>query len=354
MVEYEYNIGFRVDGGPDIGLGHIMRCLTLADEFRYNNCKVFFISNEEHEIITNKNYTIIKIPLNAEKSSGKEKLNLLNESDFIGNTIEQFQIDCLIVDHYQASLEYLTILKNKLRILVVIDDFCINGLPADIVVNGNIFAKKEFYSKVNKSTILLLGSKYTLLREEFLNLPQRVVNLNVKEVLITTGGSDNHNLTTRLLSILKTNIMSTNLKYNVIIGYMFRNEQEIKNYSERFDNIELFYNISNMSELMMKSDIALSTSGGTLYELAITGTPSISFIVAENQERLAKKMDELGCTINLGWYNEVSDDMIKNKLNFLIKNLEIRKRISQKGQKLFDGKGAHRSAQIILEFLHKK
>ncbi len=354
MVEYKYNIGFRVDGSPDIGLGHIMRCLALADEFKYRGYKVFFISNEEHDIITNKNYIVIKIPSNAKKSIGNKNLNLINEKDFIGNIIQQLQLDCLIVDHYQASLEYLTFLKNKLKILVLIDDFCMNGVPVDIIINGNIFSKKSYYSNVNESTILLLGSKYILFRAEFLNLAKRVVNLNVKEVLITTGGSDNHNLTLRLLRILKTNSYSSNLKYNVIIGCMFRNEKEIENYAERFDNIELFYNISNMCELMMKSDITLSTSGGTLYELAITGTPSISFIVAENQENLAKKMNELECTINLGWHNNVSDEMIKNKLNSLIKNLDIRKKISQIGQTLFDGKGAYRVAQVILDAFKRK
>ena len=347
MSNFKYKIGFRVDGDSKIGIGHIMRCLALASELYKMNCEIFFITTEEHEIITNKGFSVIKIDSELINGNG----NFHHEISLLLNIIKELKIECIIVDHYYVSLGYLEKLKVSVKILTVIDDFCDNRIPADIILNGNIYADKNNYTDIDPSTILLIGSRYTLFREEFLKLPKRIVNHEVQDVLITTGGSDNHNLTLKLLEIAINSDLVKDLNINIIIGHMFTNTEEIQTFSKKFDNIKLFYNVSNMSELMLRNDIALTTSGVTLYELAITGTPSISFIVANNQERLARKMDELHCTINLGQYNLVSDEKIKKTLKKLIFDTNSRKQISQIAQNLFDGKGAFRSAQKIIKSL---
>lgn len=339
-----YNIGIRADGGTAIGLGHLMRCLSLALEFNNLKNNVYFISNEKHDFLTQYGFEVIKV----------EKVEDLDyEIDSILKIIDKYTIDCLIVDHYGVSTDYMTELSKNINILVYIDDFCKNSFSVDILINGNIYVDKDCYPSRHKKTNFLLGNKYTLLRKEFLKLPRRKIKKAPSHIMITTGGSDNQNLTIRLLKILIASDLTKYIQIKVVIGKNFKNNLEIEDYAKEYENMILHYNVSNMAKIMRESDLALSTSGTSLYELAITGTPSISFIKVNNQERSARKMNELNCTMNLGWYNQIDDSIISERVIELLKNYNLRKEMSKLGQKIFDGKGALRCVRAILTALKK-
>lgn len=321
-----------------------MRCLSLAFEFKELKNNVFFLSNEKHEVLIQNGFEVIII---------EKQKDMVLELDPILKIIDKYTIDCLIVDHYEASVEFMTELSKKVNILVYIEDLCKNAPSVDFLINGNVYANKECYPSPHKKTNFLLGTQYTLLRKEFLKLPRRKIKKTPSNIMITTGGSDNHYLTIRLLKILIANVLTKRIQIKVIIGKNFKNILEIEDFAKKYENIILQYNVSNMAQIMCESDLALSTSGSSLYELAITGTPSINFIIVDNQEKVATKMNELNCTVNLGWFNKINDVNISEKIVELINNYKLRKKMSKSGQKIVDGKGAYRCVKAIIDSLKK-
>ncbi|MBS4537829.1 UDP-2,4-diacetamido-2,4,6-trideoxy-beta-L-altropyranose hydrolase [Clostridium sp. D2Q-11] len=346
------NIGIRVDGGKSVGMGHLVRCLSLAKELRQNGDNVYFLSKFEDGIkkIEIEGFKYIKLQEdNEEKIEGfhyGNKSELINEVEQLSSIIKEKNISALIVDSYNVTKECFLDLKKEVDTLIYIDDINKFSYPVDIIINGNITATDMNYERYYEKELLLLGAKYTLIRDEFKNLPKKVINKDIKEIMITTGGSDPYGVTLKILDSLNLDLKK--IKYNVVIGNGFDREL-ICELEERYhlnENIIFHKNPPSMSEIMLKSDIAISSGGSTIYELCATGTPAITFIYAENQESLVKKMEKEEYIKSLGWFNEFDKESLQNTLKQLV-GYSDRENISNKIKKLVDCNGARRTADII-------
>jgi UDP-2,4-diacetamido-2,4,6-trideoxy-beta-L-altropyranose hydrolase len=354
------NILFRADGSPNIGMGHIIRCLSLANEFRKQGCKVKFISrySEGIEKIKECKFDVIELNLEDVKSSYCQSLekndgnkdHLSMEGVIISNIADIEKPDLLIVDSYNVTYDYLNNLKQKIRRLAYIDDINAFDYPVDVLINGNITGAFLNYNRHNDEELMLLGIEYNLIGEEFKNLNKRALRSKVKNIMITTGGADKYNFTAKLLEMLIENEINKNMTLKVIIGPSFTNKDELYELAMSQSNIILYENVKRMSEIMQDSDIAISSGGSTLYELCACGTPTLSFILADNQYDLVKKLDELGYVINLGWYNEIHQQDLIHQLNTLCNNYEQRSAISNHMQLLVDGNGTRRIVEQILNY----
>lgn len=344
------NIAIRVDGGIGIGMGHVIRTLSLAKAFRKQGYKVFFISKEKEGIlkIQEENFQVIKI--NEIKSKTiinkdgcyKESNNLEEEVKEIIEIIQKYSLDLLIVDSYDVTEEYFLTIKPHIKKLCYIDDINKFVYPVDILINGNITAEYMDYKKYFKNQIMLLGLKYNLIRDEFRNLPKRKIREEVKEIMITTGSSDPYNMSSKLLNWLLKDKELSKLTYNVIVGNMFQNKEELNNIKKANPNVVLYQDIKAISEIMLKSDIAISAGGSTLYELCVCGTPTLAFIMADNQKLIVEKMQELGYVKSLGEHICLSENTLLNNLKKLLKETKTRIKYNKKQQKLIDMKGASR------------
>lgn len=346
-------VAFRADGGQKVGMGHIMRCLSLAKEFRKNGFRVYFMSKYEQAIkkVQEEGFDVFKLPndeiaiLEGFNCGSINKLD--EEAKDIIKLIKKHNIEILFIDTYNVTEKYFLDIKPHVNKLAYIDDINKFVYPVDILINGNITGEYMNYKKYSEDQIMLLGPKYNLIRDEFRNLPDREINKEVKEVMITTGGSDPYNMTLKLLKILLEDDEIGNLRFNVIVGGGFTNKEELRNISKRNENVILYENVKKMSEIMLRSDIAISSGGSTLYELCVCGTPTLTFIMAYNQKFIVEKMSEFGYFQSLGWYNEIC----KNKLLKLIQELktdyDFRKKIKAKTQKLIDCRGIERIVQIL-------
>ncbi|MGV8145767.1 MAG: UDP-2,4-diacetamido-2,4,6-trideoxy-beta-L-altropyranose hydrolase [Alkaliphilus sp.] len=349
------NIAFRVDGGSNIGIGHIMRCFTLARELKHRGYRVIFISNCNEKVfrLLEGQSDYDEFPINEflyVKQDEIEYINvdiLLKEARIVSEHIKNYKIDVLIIDTYRVTKEYLLALRKNVKKLVYIDDLNKFIYPVDILVNGNITAEHSDYAKYSENELFLLGSEYTLLREEFGSILEKRINKEVKEIMITTGGSDPYNMSVKLLELALADSKLSKLKYNVIVGNVFKNKMEIRNIAYNKPNISLYENVEHISKIMLKSDLAVSASGSTLYELCACGTPTLSFIMAKNQRELAKKMNELSYVELLGCYEEFSQKNWSTQILGLAEDFEKRKRISMRTRKIFDCKGAKRVVSEI-------
>ncbi|MDP4093171.1 MAG: UDP-2,4-diacetamido-2,4,6-trideoxy-beta-L-altropyranose hydrolase [Bacillota bacterium] len=345
------NIAIRADGSPDIGMGHIMRCLSLAEELERIGCSVYFLSNFAAGI-----REIGKAGLKAIELQGSDldsSIDLKSEADLIIKLIGTYEIDVLIIDTYNVDFEYLSKLKKNVKKLVYIDDINKFSYPVDVLVNGNITGEYLNYHKYSENEMMLLGPQYNLIRGEFKNLPARSTNKEVKSMMITTGGSDPYNLSIRIPEVLLKVDELKDLKVNIVVGNMFSNKDRLHEMRKKNENIILHENVRHMSEIMLSSDLAISSGGSTLYELCACGLPTLAFIMADNQEFIAEKMSEFGYVKNLGWYNELDEKVIKDNVKLISEDCRLRKEMAIRGQTLVDAQGAKRVATSIIGQLVK-
>lgn len=320
---FSLNIAIRAEGGSEIGMGHIMRTLVLARKLSLRN-EVFYLCKDSVE---NKS-GVIKIQKNG------FKVFAFKES--ILDALSNMNTDVLITDSYDVDEKYFVRTKNIVKHTAYIDDMNSFDYPVDLLVNQNINAEDFNYRQKYK----LLGLKYLMIREEFRNLPEKHINKQVKDIMITMGGSDTVNFTKILLRWIK----GLDFKFHVVIGPSFQDIDYFKRIHQ--SNIEFYFN-ANMAEIMKKCDTAVSAAGSSMYELLASGVPSLSVIMADNQVSISKKLDNMNISESLLWYNNLSEDTFVNRLNYLCNNYNLRKERSVKGQKLIDGLGAARIADFI-------
>ena len=335
-------IAIRADGGINIGMGHIQRCLALAQQLKKKKgAGVIFIFQKNE---------IVKEKIEKEGFKGIELKKRISLKEDLGETskiIEERNIDILITDSYKFNQDYLVEIKKKTPFLISIDDLGKFPFPSDIVINQNVYAQELNCRSLNGKTKFLLGPNYALLREEFINVKERGIKERVQNILITLGGADIFNLTPKLLKALDKT--EKNFNITVIIGPFFKNLSEIKKMIKKMKKkVNLVINSSSISKLMLSSDLAISGGGITLYELAATGTPTLSFCLANNQLKSIEGMEKKSVTVNLGWGNKFDKEKFRQNFSALCNNFNLRRRMSQKGQKLVDGKGVQRVTNLIL------
>ncbi len=332
------NVAFRVDSSLKMGIGHLMRCLNLANLLKKNNHKIVFICRD---LDGNLNYQIkfkvYTLPKKLEKKITKnlniydfnQKNDSIQTADVIPNNI-----DLLIVDSYELSELWHKKLRPFTKKIMVIDDLANRKFDCDILLNQNPgFSNKDYKNMVPEKCKLLIGSKYALLRPEFAKLrnkalKKRTNTKEIKNIFINFGGSDVNNVTYEVLKNLDSHFNIT-----VVLGKKSPHNNFIKNYTDSM-NIQLIENSNNMSDLMLKADIAIGAGGSTSLERCCLGLPSLVYVLAENQIRITDFLNDLGAISKIKNLN--SD--FKN----LSQNLELWQAMSKKSQNVCDGIGTNR------------
>jgi len=348
-------LAIRVDGGQSIGMGHVIRCLSLAQEIRKLGQNVLFISKFEEGIKKIKQSEFEVLRLINKKSSSFDGFDYGDKSELISETKEIIQfinkhgIKSLIVDSYNVDNEFFSSVRKKVKKLVYIDDLNAFDYDVDLIINYNANANLEDYSRINKSVKKLLGPEYVLVREQYRNINNQNIAKDVSEILITSGSTDYYSTIPFFLKAIVRETDFADTKLNVVIGQGFKNIDEIKVASRDRKNIILYEDVSDLSKLMISSDVAISSGGSTLYELCACGTPSLSYIIAQNQEKSAQALSKKGIIECLGWYHRLSTDVAVQKIKSLCIDFKRRKELSAKMQEVVDGNGARRAAEEILK-----
>ena len=314
-------VAFRVDGGKDIGMGHIMRSIALASDLKKDEevKRVFYITKNNPSAVNKlkeNDFEVINIDkdLSSDEEIEKVKENIKNE-----------KVNKLVTDSYEIDQNYLIEMRKVVDKLITVHDYAPFAFPSHVVINGNAYANDLDYESYYGDTEFLLGTDYLLLREEFRNLPEIEVRERVKNILVTVGGYDTRNLTPKIIKALNTinfdeiddkYLDKENIHIDVVIGPSFDNVDEIVEEVQNSNlEISLNFNVNKMSKLMINSDIAISSGGSTLYELAVTKTPALVILQAENQIRVAEKLEGKSI-VNLGYDKDI-DRIIKNLSNLI-------------------------------------
>ncbi|MDT8338156.1 MAG: UDP-2,4-diacetamido-2,4,6-trideoxy-beta-L-altropyranose hydrolase, partial [Sulfurimonas sp.] len=246
------NILFRADSSSTIGTGHIMRDLVLAKQ--YPNDKIMFATQELDGNINHK----IK-----EAGYGVEILKLNSVKELI-ELVKKHSIDLVVIDHYGIDYKYEKKLKKRTGAQILSFDDTYEKHHCDILLNHNIYAQERKYRKlVPKNCELRCGSKYTLLRDEFIEEKKRktkVKNNKVKTVFVAMGGADHSNINIKILKVLEK---FDNLKVNLVTTTANKNLEELKEYVKEKKWIDLHVNSNIIAKLMKRSDFAIVTPSVT-------------------------------------------------------------------------------------------
>jgi len=267
------NILFRADSSSKIGLGHIMRDLVLAS--KYKNATITFATQD---LDGNINYKILKDGYKVKnlKSNSKKELVKL---------IKKLKIDLLVIDHYKIDFKKEKYIKEKTGVKIFSFDDTYEKHNCDILLNHNLGANIKKYKKLVPSTCkIFCGSKYTLLREEFIKEKNKSYKKSKKfTFFITMGGADTANLNIKILKILKN---FENIKINLLTTSANKNLKSLSKYCSNKKWINLHVNSSNVAKLMRKSDFAIITPSVILNEVFFMKLLFIAIKTADNQDEI--------------------------------------------------------------------
>lgn len=347
----------RADANSKIGMGHVMRCLSVADVLLKRGEEVLFVTADD-----------TPVPLLTKKGIPCRVLHT-DYADMEAELPKLWEVlredISILVDSYYVTEKYLAALKKRI-ITIYMDDIYAFSYPVDMLINYNIYGEEIGYEKDSAfaNTKLLLGTEYVPLREEFSagagyvqsrkELSAGAENVTPAAdggILITTGGSDSFNLAGQFLTeAMKYDDLKTK-EYHVVSGSLNPHIGELQALAQEHGNIHIHCNVTNMAELMAESKVALSAGGSTLYELCAMGVPVIAFSFAENQERLVQIFVKRGIAQYGGNYRTDGNKMIQNTiagLEMLLEDGNLRAEYREKARTLVDGKGADRIAEAIL------
>lgn len=362
----------RADANSKIGMGHVMRCLSIADALLKRGEEVLFVTADDTPVplLTKKGipYRVLHTDyadMEAELPKLWNALSELPQGPGVPEAALPQRNTFILVDSYYVTEKYLAALKKRIT-TIYMDDIYAFSYPVDMLINYNIYGEKMGYEKdaAFADTKLLLGTEYVPLREEFSAgagyvQSRKVLSLGAANVtpaadggiLITTGGSDSFNLAGQLLMEAMKYDALKEKEYHVVSGSLNPHSGELQALAQKHENIHIHCNVTNMAELMAESEIALSAGGSTLYELCAMGVPVIAFSFAENQERLVQTFVKRGIAQYGGNYRTDGNKMIQNTiagLETLLEDENLRTEYRKKARALVDGKGADRIAEAII------
>ena len=328
-------IYIRVDANNIIATGHLFRCISIAEALRELGEDVTFVmaDNNGVSLLEGRFPYII---LDTDWHDMNSELAILRD------ILEQENAKKLIIDSYQVTEKYLAELKKYVK-TIYIDD--VNAFYYDVdelICYANYYRNNKYEERYSK-TKLLLGCNYVPLRKEFRNVPDKVIKSDVEELLIMSGGTDSYNFIGNILE----NIDSSQYKrVNAICGrYNVNYDVLYKKY--KGTNVNIVRSTDNIIDYMLSADIAISASGVTLYELCACGTPTLSYVMADNQIDNAIQFDKDGIISYMGDIRKgnVINNIINNLKTYDMKNRQIQ---SLRMKKYVDKNGALNIAEEVI------
>ena len=273
------NVLFRVDSSSKIGLGHLMRCLVLAGQYKKDN--IIFATqsldgNADQKII-DQGYKLILLDDNS--------------TDELCKKIALLHINNVIFDHYGIDDKFEKIVKKRTNVKILSFDDTYEKHYCDVLLNHNIYADaRQYEGLVPEFCDVRCGKKYTLIRDEFkkIKIKKSPINKESPVIFVCLGGADPDNVS---LAVLKILVEFDNATITLATTSANRNIGKLQDFSKQCQNISICVDC-NIAEMMSNSDFAIITPSVIIHEVMSIGLPFISIKTADNQKMMHKYLCE--------------------------------------------------------------
>ena len=326
----------RADGNGEIGMGHIMRCISIAKEIVSKGKEITFLiaSDTAADVLDQAEMKYVIL--------GTDYRNMESEKSVLEGILKHG--DKILVDSYFVSNDYFNFLRRYGKVFYI-DDVHTFEYEVDGIINGNIYGDVETY---NVKTVLG-GCKYSPIRQEYHEARK---NRKPEEILITTGSSDPYGITEKVVrQILQDDVLGKQ-KISIICGKYNESYEELKRLLKQNTNIRILRNVPNMWECMQSAMLAITAGGTTVTELGCMGVPIICFSFVDNQERIVKVFYERDYAYYGGSYLAEGDNLIPKlceAAKTLVEDSKLRQNYSEKLMELIDGLGCKRIAEALMQ-----
>ena len=336
----------RADASPDIGAGHQMRCLALAQAIGELGGRAVFAAAQTLPLVEQRLTAegIAVIHIQAAPGSLADAV----ETAAIAN---DFKAEWIVADGYCFDTEFQARVKAAGLCLLIIDDVagCLH-YHGDVIVNQNVSAGAMDYGAREPFTELRLGTQYALLRRDFLHPPRmdQRCPAQASNILVTLGGGEiSAAMETVVEALLQCAI--ADLRAIILLSAGHASLPSMREKAKtRPGAVEFVTDTTRIAEHMRWAHMALSAGGGTSWELAYFGIPTLLVVVAENQRPSAEELAATQAIVNMGWANKLTVPATVRALEDLCFDAPRRQRMSEKLRGLVDGNGARRVAARVL------
>lgn len=352
------NVAFRLDATKQIGTGHFVRCLSIANRLKLRGARTLFIcyplpqslidqlNRYGHEYYPLSGLTDAVSGPSAHATPHGHWIPTTSDVD-AKKTIQVLsgeEWDILVIDHYALDINWESALRPYAKKIFVIDDLADRNHDCDFLLDQNFYLdyQDRYQSKVPKYCRLLLGPKFCLLRDEFLEAHQFRSSPphKVKQILLFMGGVDLENYTMKVLnSLLLCNL--PNCGVDVVIGDSHPDLLGIQAICERH-GFHCFVQTQKMANLMMSADLAIGAGGTAVWERCYLGLPTIALGVAENQKKLIHDAAARGMLYSPDINFQDFERSLANHITAMSENPSLRQFFISKGQNAVDGFGISR------------
>lgn len=363
---------FRVDASMQIGSGHVMRCLTLAEALRANGAQCHFISRAHSgnllELIRERGFAVTALPVErplptSNTQVASERFKEPVHTPWLGGDwqtdaeqtraiVETMHPDWLVVDHYALDQRWEAALRPHYQKLLVIDDLADRPHHCELLLDQNLGRlPNDYFNLVPTHCKVLTGTQYALLRPEFVALRayslQRRQQPLLKQVLITMGGVDQPNATGQVLQALKGCALPQDCRISVIMGLQAPWLQQVGAQAQAMPwPTEVLVNIRDMARRMADSDLAIGAAGSTSWERCCLGLPTLIVVLADNQRAIAEALQGAGAAKTLDIASAVP--MTCEVLSALVANPRALRDMSIAAARIVDGVG---TASLVYQLL---
>lgn len=359
---------FRVDASLEIGTGHVMRCLTLANGLREQGSRCVFICREHTGHLATKleaaGHAVHLMPLARLSPAGEQDNASLRHSHWLGcdwqqdaadttAVLDAVQCDWLVVDHYALDARWQSVLRPHAKRIMAIDDLADRPHQVDLLLDQNLGRKAEDYRPhVSDLTRCLIGPDYALLRPEFSQLRQysleRRQHAPLRHILVSLGGVDRDNLTGRVLDILATVQLPREVEITVVLGRHSPGLDSVRAQAVRLPfPCHVRVDIDDMAQLMADCDLAIGAAGSSSWERCTLGLPSIALVTATNQREAAAAMVRVGAALVVKM--AMVDTMLAPLVARLLINTTELVNVSLRASALVSGNGIEKVLHVMEE-----
>lgn len=354
MGNHKLKIGFRVDAGNVVGTGHLTEVISLIKSIRK---RIPFTP----VVITKYNpFTLERLKLNVNVIKYiPDDISEKGEADEIITILKKENCRHLVIDLLNRSNEFYDFLNDNFKsTCVILDNSEHKEIPATVMVNFSITQEPAFYQKAKKyETKYLIGPKYFPVNESIKKIKPIRIKEKIERIFVNQGGSDPYGLTAKIIRALEK--VNFTQEVDVVVGGALeehhRRELEDMKHSLK-GNYRFYSNItqSQLYEILLNADLALSAAGNTLYELAFLGMPTLIISHHQRHDEVARAFEKRGAAVNMGLGKNITESQITKTFLKFLDNYLVRATLSQKAKEVLDGYGSDRLTDELTKIYFRR